>query len=97
MNGSSVGFLQGEEEFQTAFAAVIDRDGASERIDGVFDDRKPETRSPGFTRTSGIDAVESLEKMRNVFLADSLAVVPERECIEIFRFRHERHADAGAS
>ena len=51
---------------------------------GIADDRKPESRSAGFTRTPLVHAVETLEYPSMMFLCNADAVIGDRERQMVF-------------
>ena len=71
-------FAQGEDEFQSAAFAVAYGDRPAVDHDGVFDDRKPESRAAQLARAPLVDTVEPLEEVREVFFVDADAVVGEK-------------------
>ena len=56
-------FAQGEDEFQSAAFAVAYGDRPAVDHDGVFDDRKPESRAAQLARAPLVDTVEPLEEV----------------------------------
>ena len=78
-HGRSPSFFQRETEFQSAALAVAGRDRSAVDHHGVLDDRKSEPRTAQFARAALVDAVEALEEVREVLLADADSVVGEEE------------------
>ena len=53
-------------ECQSAAGAVVNRYGALVQQYGILDDRQTETRAASRARTSFVDAVETLEEVRQM-------------------------------
>ena len=86
-------FAQGEDEFQSAAFAVAHGDRPAVDHDGVFDDRKPESRAAQLARAPLVDTVEPLEEVREVFFVDADAVVGEKYRACLCRVRKQADED----
>ena len=75
------GLGEGEDELKAAGGAETDGDLALMEEDGVLDDGEAEACAAHLAGATLVDAIESLEKMRNMLGSDAGAVVGETECV----------------